>query len=126
LAGVLALAGYACRCAASRIIGVRSKKTMLKKAIEVREKEGDEALSQWFNSLSDKDKNQFLEELDQASETMHAAFTNFREAVIEVFNKMFPHMESIVKALSEVLQNESGTTLHAPDAAQAADESDEK
>ncbi len=97
---------------------------MLKKAFEVREKEGDEAMSQWFKSLSDEDKNKFLEELDQASETMHAAFTNFREAVIDVFNKMFPHIESIVKALSEVLQNESGTTLRALDAPSAASSQD--
>ncbi len=97
---------------------------MLKKAIEVREKEGDEAMSQWFNSLSDEDKNKFLEELDQASETMHAAFTNFREAVIDVFNKTFPHIESIVKALSEVLQNESGTTLRAGDTATPSDDAD--
>lgn len=97
---------------------------MLKKAIEVREKEGDEAMSQWFNSLSDDDKNKFLSELNQASETMHAAFTNFREAVIEVFNKMFPHIESIVKALSEVLQNESGTTLRAVETATPSENGD--
>ena len=93
---------------------------MLKKAFEVREKEGDEAMSQWFNSLSDEDKNKFLEELDRASETMHATFTNFREAVIDVFNKIFPHIENIVKALSEVLQNESGTTSLALDGGDSA------
>jgi len=85
---------------------------MLKKAVEFREKEGDEAMYQWFNSLSDADKNKFLEELEQSSETTHAAFTNFREAVIYVFNKMFPHInKSVLNALSEVLQNESAPNI---------------
>ena len=39
---------------------------MLKKAIEIRKKEGDEALYEWFNSLSDEDKNKCLKELNRA------------------------------------------------------------
>ena len=79
---------------------------MLKKAIEIRESEGEEAVSVWLGSLSDEDKKQFFDELDKASETMHAAFSNFREAIIKTYETMFPHMKTIVEELSKILASD--------------------
>ena len=80
----------------------QEQKTMLKKWIKFQKKEGDDAMPQWLNSLSEEDRNKFFEELDKESATMYAALKEFREAVIEVYNKILPHTENIVKALSDV------------------------
>jgi len=79
---------------------------MLKKAIEIRESEGEEAVSVWFSSLSDEEKKQFFDELGKVSETMRAAFTNFREAVVKTYEAMFPHIKTIVEELSKILASD--------------------
>jgi hypothetical protein len=67
---------------------------MLEKAMEIYQRDGETALEEWFNALSDTDRQLFKTELVEAVSVMQDALAGFSQSIYSSF-------APVIKALSD-------------------------
>jgi hypothetical protein len=67
---------------------------MLEKAMEIYQRDGETALEEWFNALSDTDRQLFKTELVEAVSVMQDALASFSQSI-------YDHFAPVIKALSD-------------------------
>lgn len=77
--------------------------SMLEKAQEVHARGGDQALHEWFDSLSPEDRKVLFDDLTQSSEKFAEAVSQFRAAVIDAMCTLYPTMMRLITAYKDVL-----------------------